>query len=554
MRPLRISITTAKYILVPIIIATFFVYSGYMVYQYLVQVPAVSLTMSDLEAPLPVFTCILPYGSLVANQFIPAQNQINNLSVPFVIMRHNTGEISTTNDAGSGDIRPDTLFEINSRSWDVPEANDEVGRMFAPNHTVYVMQPRLRNDVGSEKLDDRFMTWEKTLQISIMYDHQWTLPSNPLDPTGNISFLTCYIMGSRLTDPRNFFQSHLNLDLATFPQDFNYESDVFNRVKMARDVNAQIWEGNVGTNNHYSVKPYKYVYLNGSEEFYYEVAKKGTVQTGFEEVFVTFGLGTTWTTVYTEVQTIPIGQTVAAIAAAFQLLLLTGLVFLFGPGKFSPYGLMHRMFPSAAVNKYHPIEDTEAARLRFFLNEYLDTSPLGISDLDLPASTLSPPHKSNKSLQKTTLPLTTLSLISVLLGLAAFIMLAAANIGGSSMAKSVHFLIISNGTDVMEVGLGLWGYCRFNANGTYNCEDVNIPELFGKFQLNTTMNTLDNSVLNHKSNPIAFTLLLTAVVFMGLSIFSRLLTVSLQALRGAMDVIAPATSTLSCIFATISFA
>ncbi|KAJ3046122.1 hypothetical protein HDV00_003872 [Rhizophlyctis rosea] len=414
------------------------------------------------------------------------------------------------------------------------------------------MKPRILNQNPPPGIKPQPYWPESNTQISVFYDREWTLPANIADTSGNISFATCYIMGSRLTDERNFFNSFMDLNLSNFANNFNIESDMLNAVKNARDVNAVVWEGTPGQTNMYSIKPYKYVYLNGSEEYYYEVAKRGSATTSVSEVYLTFTLGTTWTTVYQEVQTITLGSTVAAIAAAFQLLLLTGLVFLFGPGKFNPYGLMHRMFPSATIAKYQPVEDTEAARLRFFLTEYLDTTPLGVADMDMPTGGLVMPQKK----QKTTLPLTTVSVLSIVLGIAAFIMLAAANVGGSKVATSVHFLVVNDGnaTNAAEVGLGLWGYCRLMINRKYNCDDMNIPHVFGNFKTDTTMNTLDASVLNQKSNPVAFTLLLTAVVFMGLAIFSRLLAVSLSALRGSVDVVAPTTATVSAMFACISFA
>ncbi|KAJ3279746.1 hypothetical protein HK104_001185 [Borealophlyctis nickersoniae] len=542
---MKLSVSTAKYILVPVILAIFIIYSGYMIYLYLVQNPAVSITLIDEPPPIPVFACVLPYGQLAYN-LIEGLNREMNRTFPWAVSRHDYDSNGLApSDMAQVDTPPTAIFNITARSWDTtgliamrPDSDP-----VAPNNTVYVLNPGIK-------------AWTpRNLMLSLQYNRDWTLDPNPI-MRRNVSFATCYVLGSRLTDPANHFLSRLDLNLANYPADFKPRGDYFNRVGTGRDINPMVMEGQYGTMSHYGIKPYKYTYLNGSSEYFYETVKFGTITSAPDAasfVTMTFKLGSSWITQYQEIQTIKWGQTAGDIAAAFQLLLLTGLVFLFGPGRFSPYGLIHRVLPDTAIKKYQPIEDTEAARMRYFLTEYLDMSPLGVSDPDLPPPVAGAPLAPRR---RRTLPVTAVSIASVVLILSSFIMLAVALFGGSKMAESVDFLVIDNSTDTspdkMSVGLGLWGYCRI-IRGHYNCEDVTLADLFGTFTLNSTIASLGATDLARKTNPISFLILLSATVFMALAVASRIVSFWLSSLKGTSDVVAPTTASLSAVFGFISF-
>ncbi|KAI9099349.1 hypothetical protein DFS34DRAFT_66946 [Phlyctochytrium arcticum] len=259
-------------------------------------------------------------------------------------------------------------------------------------------------------------------------------------------------------------------------------------------------------------------------------------------------LASQWTTVYREYQPIPWAQTISAIATAFQILLLTGLMFLFGQGRFSPYGLLHRILPGADHTTYLPVGSDEMSKFRFFVNEYLDTTPLGIAAVGLGYA---PPPR------KRPLPVTAVSVLALLFLLASFIMYLLALFGGNGdlFVKNISFLDITKTTQPVEtrttLGLGLWGYCSKSAKA-HHCTEATMTELFQSFDFNSTV--LGPDAFPSKTNAVDFVLLLGASVFMAIALFSRMISFWLRSLNGTSDVVAPATSSVALLSGFVAFA
>lgn len=176
------------------------------------------------------------------------------------------------------------------------------------------------------------------------------------------------------------------------------------------------------------------------------------------------------------------------------------------------------------------------------MNEYLDTTPLGIG---------APPPR------KRPLPISAVSIMAVVFALTAFILYLLALFGGSKdvFAREVNFLVIENANEPPEsstkLALALWGWCKISKH-TYDCSDVPFSELFSSFSFNATVQSSDQ--YPKKTNAIDFVLLLGACVFMAIAVSSRIVSFWLRSLNGTSDVVAPSTSFAALLSGFIAFA
>ncbi|KAI9099348.1 hypothetical protein DFS34DRAFT_66945 [Phlyctochytrium arcticum] len=137
---MRLTVTTAKYILVPIIIAIFIVYSGYCLYIHVTQTPGISLQLSSELPPLPYLAFVLPYGPAVATLF----NTLPSLPTP-------TWPFAALDPVRDAQLPPQQLnafgghpisdyFTVRNRSFNSRSIQDLVSNV----STVYTMDPRNR--------------------------------------------------------------------------------------------------------------------------------------------------------------------------------------------------------------------------------------------------------------------------------------------------------------------------------------------------------------------------------------------------------------------------
>ncbi|RKO94565.1 hypothetical protein BDK51DRAFT_34981, partial [Blyttiomyces helicus] len=214
------------------------------------------------------------------------------------------------------------------------------------------------------------------------------------------------------------------------------------------------------------------------------------------------------------------------------------------------------------LRRYEPIEDTEEARFRHFMNEYLDTRPLGVGfEVGKPRT----PLLNND--------FTMASILSIVLGLGAVTMYFLAMFGGSknTFVTNVNYMKLHSGTGT-TYGIGLWiaeplclppsrdvkGYCMISNTDHYDCTGTKLEGAFSSFSFNTSAPTpataIDPTVwLKGKNNPVDFLLLLTAAVFLAMSIFARLVAFWLRALSETARVVSPITAAISFLAGLLSF-
>ncbi|KAI8907511.1 hypothetical protein DFJ77DRAFT_181853 [Powellomyces hirtus] len=313
---MRLTVQTAKYILVPIILAIFIMYTGLIVYQYIVQTPAISMSLANNPIPFPLFQFSFPYGEEVRM----AQN-LQQLSAPGVPGSIWTGGPVYMPDSSTNQVAPvSAYFTTTNRSF------ASVGPARPPRFnatTTYIFDPKGRR-------------WPPSVHLSLGISPSQLIGSDSIPVLR--PFIKFQVRGSRFTHDRDF-GALMNLDLGQFPPDHNPFADPV-RVSVTRDVNSDIQDGLWGQSSTYAVKAYQYKYLNGSNEYFYEVSSVGRIMLPPPSNYITIDirLATQYLTIYEETQLITKAQSIGAIASAFQILLLTGLIFLFGNGKYSPYG------------------------------------------------------------------------------------------------------------------------------------------------------------------------------------------------------------------------
>ncbi|KND02676.1 uncharacterized protein SPPG_01761 [Spizellomyces punctatus DAOM BR117] len=528
---MALTVTTAKYVLVPIILATFIIYSGFCLYLHVTQIPGVSITLSSEIPTLPYFVFVVPYGADVANIFNRRAAQAQPLWQPFLVIDSQKERALGPNQASTFGEPLVNWFSLQNRSFVHNTAPSEA----LPNvSTLYVLDPEGR------KWKPPHLQFVVSLNRSRLFT----------DPNGRppaSALLQMSLLGSRLTTEQDFGQTR-PINVSALPENFNGFTDLRARAALSRDINPLVQEGSWGYETTYGIRAYEYKYLNGSHEIFYEIANVGQFQMpSADTIVVRVLLSSQWTTVYTEYQAISWSQTLSSIATSFQILLLTGLMFLFGQGRFSPYGLIHRLLPQSSMPTYVPLGTDEMSRFRFFVNEYLDTSVLGAAAAGLTG--MVPPSR------KRPLPVSAVSILAVIFATTAFILYMLALFGGNRdlFVKEVNFLTIANETEPADtrttLGLGLWGYCRITRH-TYQCSSE-VP-MFSSFNFNSTV--VNQDAYPKKMNAIDFVLLLGASVFMAIAVFSRIVSFWLRSLNGTSDVVAPSTSMVALLSGFVAFA
>ncbi|RKO94566.1 hypothetical protein BDK51DRAFT_52488 [Blyttiomyces helicus] len=354
----------------PFTVYNFYPITGFMIYQYVVQEPGITLqlvTASMISAPLPTFVFRLPFGEdvniLSGN---PALLKTPLFAVAskaswraWLGARVNTGKDPCDARVGELEIGRD-LRELLNGSQDPSVLTDYftfsnrsfVSTNYPAGETYFIMQPRpntigqtsrafqLAVNVAFNNLVANFPTQQPPLTPKV---DTFILGSATYQLSPLIHLSPSPRRRSRLTDPSNPFGTLRILNLSD-PFFNNAPPDDYFASGVARDINPYVWNGNWNFTSNYDWITYKYEYLNGSSEWFYELTKTGSAvitepaSTSQQYQQIIFGMSSIWVTKYSEFLPNQLGSTIASIATAFQVLLLTGLVALFGRGRFSPYG------------------------------------------------------------------------------------------------------------------------------------------------------------------------------------------------------------------------
>ncbi|KAJ3090432.1 hypothetical protein HK102_003752 [Quaeritorhiza haematococci] len=372
----------AKLILGPLILVTFLVFAIYQIYDFIVQKPVITI-------------------DVIADEPVPIPIKDQETAVP-------------------------TIFNISDRSF----ANRQTfgaGGVFSTNEsTLYVLQPRREARFSSEK-------WI----LNIEFNPREIVELRPAETSA--LFYTCWVLGSRFSDRTTPLRPDSSqrdvLNLAAWP-DNTEPAAAYGYItgnSLVRDVNSAIHEGTLSQVSIYGLQAYRFRYANGTSETYYgeycatrffllcfdEVVIKShepghalplstevTRTGGYSQInpnasnFFTYSmelrLGTTQIIEYTESYRIAPTTMIGSVMAAFQLILLTGYIVLFGRGRYNPYGIVHmlvrggtrgaavpasnmsRAASFAAVPPTSPTttKDPEFERLKALMKEYLDTTPV----------------------------------------------------------------------------------------------------------------------------------------------------------------------------------
>ncbi|KAI8808345.1 hypothetical protein BJ742DRAFT_809450 [Cladochytrium replicatum] len=220
-------------------------------------------------------------------------------------------------------------------------------------------------------------------------------PALDLDPvpprlngSGNLRQLTVMVIGSRFLSSefgqniRNYFNTTVrDPQYTSRPFQLSYLAAI-NGSTSARDVNSFVITNNFEGENRFGLNTYIYQYLNGSNEVFYDLSQTGSalwnVLPPTRIVQVTVNQQSTKITRYIEQRSKTFASLLSSVTAAFQFLMITMVFLVFGRGRYSPYGLIHRVFPEEAVKNYHPQPgaDPDFDKFRYLMTSYLDTSVL----------------------------------------------------------------------------------------------------------------------------------------------------------------------------------
>ncbi|KAJ3124356.1 hypothetical protein HK098_001180 [Nowakowskiella sp. JEL0407] len=391
------------------------------------------------------------------------------------------------------------------------------------------------------------------------------IPLDDLDLPFTMQPITdSFTFGSRFTTdtfstPSNPLFDPSKVITPTYPL-ISYQS--FTQRSIVRDVNAQITSGLYGQNSIFAFKVNVYKYLNGTEETFYETNAISGVSEPLKtnNTWLRYRLAGSTVQVYQETKRITFFQVLGIIMSGFQTLLVTTLLIVFGRGKYSPYGLIHKIFPDETVKAYKPVGDPVYDAFRYLLTSYLDTSILESKNAPKKQFDDTISMKSLKRIfskkdgqreenvkayanvelgrevdleeeeaqKKRKWRILTKLLGKILLGVC-LVALALPMMGGGFIS-SVYFMKIE---DVKLVSnswftLSLWGPCSHSGDTVVNCRPVLWSSMFDNFDIMPQKSDVGNSYMHielavrSRCFPLGFILLL-----MAWTLFSTLLALKI---------------------------
>ncbi|KAJ1562684.1 hypothetical protein HK096_005617 [Nowakowskiella sp. JEL0078] len=186
-----------------------------------------------------------------------------------------------------------------------------------------------------------------------------------------------YIFGSRYTTP----DFGTDFSLTTFKNSTPntlLQYTYFTQGVPSRDISPTLLQGTFGSQSIYRISPNRYIHLNRSEELFYATTYSGNSLGSPDFFSLALISDETFVNEYTEAKMTPLVTVVGVIMSGFQFILITVGIMIFGRGKYSPYGLIHKWFPEEAIKNYRPAiqTDPEYDRFRYLMMSYLDTSIL----------------------------------------------------------------------------------------------------------------------------------------------------------------------------------
>ncbi|KAJ3128163.1 hypothetical protein HK098_005063 [Nowakowskiella sp. JEL0407] len=339
---LHLSATTAKFIVGILLLLAFLIFLFVAIIQYLTSEPVVFLQqVTTTGIRIPVFVFVLPISPLSYATLLQQRNAVFQI--------YNT----TTQKA----VRLSSVLKVQYNENQTSE------------RTVLTAIPKV----------PEFEYGGYSIEFSYNVSSALALEPALLNPGRFYNYL--YVFGSKFTSYE--FGTNISHKFEDFSNSSaSYSFSYFSGGVPPRDVNPSIINSAVGSSSHFKVTPNKYTHLNKSDEYFYELSYQGSSA----YLNQSFQLYTTMTLLsdqriqnyYSESKKTPLITVLGVVMSAFQFILITAGLMIFGRGKYSPYGLIHKWFPEEAIKNYKPTPeiDPEYDRFRYLMMSYLDTSIL----------------------------------------------------------------------------------------------------------------------------------------------------------------------------------
>ncbi|KAJ3383904.1 hypothetical protein HDU92_003885 [Lobulomyces angularis] len=520
------NVLRAKFILGPLAIVLFFVFIGTEVKNYLSQLPILTLKINPnlQQVFVPTFCFSFPWGSIINQNQSPIQ--------AFSVANPN--------------VKLTDVFDISMRSFDNYFFLDNTK---LKDLTIYLLVPK-----------KPFVTYD--VGFNVGYNLLDILPpgvnlTGLLAANGAVAsiYTDIWIFGRQVRFSEkpttggtvNSFGIDPNLNATLFDPNFSPIKAYQNLTggHIARDTNPFIRYGQFKSST-FSIGINSYTYINQSREVFYSTTFLGGSDNFGRNLFssaprtqLTFNLQNTQRTEYSESYPTASTAVMSSAMAAFQFLLITGFIVLFGRGKYSPYGLVHFLVPGTTIPTYK--KDTRLTedelnrdKINFFVAEYLDTTPM---QQKLVTPTTPMPKKSVTHI--------IMNSISMACAGTALVLFACCIAGGIKF-ESLYFLKIRDpklpASDDFKISI--WGFCDENKM-IAPCHNAGILDIFGNFGVSSSVNLdpypVQNwwRVLNQEHFGLGFMLLALNVTLILVLIITKIGSTFMSILRTLELVVLP---------------